>query len=162
MEEDKVDCLVWIVFESCYTNCLYGQNLGVAFEAREASRVREVMDCACSDQELPPTKAQAALRYDLDTSMILEEALTVTAPGGYAEGGSLYPLGLIHRSCTGLSSENKGEDWEFLRGHLQASHANKVVSHWAALGVELADLGSADLGILNDLKELIYTDSSIS
>ena len=90
------------------------------------------------------------------------EAPTVTADGGYAEGGSLYALGLIHGSRAGSSSEKKGEAREFLRGHLRASHANEVISHGAALGVGLTALGSADLGIVNELKELLYTDSAVA
>ena len=107
------------------------------------------------------TEAKAALRYALDASMILGEVPTVTYTGGYAKGISIYDLGLIHGSRTRSLSEKKGEAWEFLRGHLRASHANEVIIHWADLGVGLTDLVSTELGIVNDLKELLYTKSAM-
>ena len=38
MDKEKVDCVVRLVFERCYTDRLYGHALGVVFEARETSR----------------------------------------------------------------------------------------------------------------------------
>jgi 26S proteasome regulatory subunit N2 len=58
---------------------------------------------------------------------------TVSAQGGYAEGGSLYALGLIHGSHSGSSAEKRKETSDFIRTHLRASHANEVISHGAAL-----------------------------
>ncbi len=88
--------------------------------------------------------------------------VAVSATGGYAEGGSLYALGLIHGSHAGSSAEQRLTTTEFLRNHLRASHANEVISHGAALGVGLTALGSADLGIINELKEVVYTDSAVA
>ena len=162
LDKYKVDCLFPFVFERCYVNYRYGHALGILFEAWDIFRVQEVLDSACSDPRFTPTKAQAALMVALDASMILEEAPTVTAAEGYAEGGSIYTLGLIHRSRTRwLSSKNRGDNREFLHGKLWASNANKVIIHGVALGVGLTDLDSAGLGILNDLKELLYTKSDI-
>lgn len=87
---------------------------------------------------------------------------TVSSTGGYAEGGSLYALGLIHGSHAGSSTEKRAEASTFLRQHLRNSHANEVISHGAALGVGLTGLGSGDLDVVNELKELLYTDSAVA
>mmetsp|Transcript_6645 Transcript_6645/g.11182 ORF Transcript_6645/g.11182 Transcript_6645/m.11182 type:complete len:1130 (-) Transcript_6645:60-3449(-) len=87
---------------------------------------------------------------------------TVSATGGYAEGGSLYALGLIHGSHAGSSTEKRLEASTFLRKHLRNSHANEVISHGAALGVGLTSFGSADLEVVGELKELLYTDSAVA
>ncbi|KAL7535862.1 hypothetical protein ACHAXR_006778 [Thalassiosira sp. AJA248-18] len=87
---------------------------------------------------------------------------TVSSTGGYAEGGSLYALGLIHGSHAGSSTEKRSEAVTFLRNHLRNSHANEVISHGAALGVGLTSLGSCDLDVVNELKELLYTDSAVA
>jgi len=87
---------------------------------------------------------------------------TVSNQGGYAEGGSLYALGLIHGSHSGSSAEKRKETSDFIRTHLRASHANEVMSHGAALGVGLTSMGSADFVIVNELKELLDTDSAVA
>lgn len=46
--------------------------------------------------------------------------------------------------------------------HLRNSHANEPISHGAALGAGLTALGTNRLDIVNELKELIYTDSAVS
>ena len=86
----------------------------------------------------------------------------VSAEGGYAEGGSLYALGLIHGSHSGSSAEKRKETSDFIRTHLRASHANEVISHGAALGVGLTCMGSADFLVVNELKELLDTDSAVA
>jgi len=87
---------------------------------------------------------------------------TVSNTGGYAEGGSLYALGLIHGSHAGSSTSKRLEASQFLRNHLRNSHANEVISHGAALGVGLTSFGSGDLNVVNELKELLYTDSAVA
>lgn len=89
-------------------------------------------------------------------------AHTVSPSGGYAEGGSLYALGLIHGSHSGSSAEKRKETATFLRTHLRASHANEVISHGAALGVGLTSMGSGELTVVNELKELLDTDSAVA
>jgi len=89
------------------------------------------------------------------------EPQPVSSSGGYAEGGSLYALGLIHCPSTAAAKEKKNT-CEYLRRHLRASHANEVISHGAALGVGLTALGTADLEIVQELKELIETDSAVA
>lgn len=86
----------------------------------------------------------------------------VSTEGGYAEGGSLYALGLIHGSHSGSSAEKRKETSDFIRTHLRASHANEVISHGAALGVGLTSMGFADFAIVNELKELLDTDSAVA
>ena len=90
------------------------------------------------------------------------EIANVSPSGGYAEGGSLYALGLIHGSHPGSSAEKRKETADFLRTHLRASHANEVISHGAALGVGLTCMGSNDLSIVMELKELLDTDSAVA
>ena len=90
------------------------------------------------------------------------EDTPVTPAGGYAEGGSLYALGLIHGSNAAGDSTKRKDACEYLRNHLRRSHANEVISHGAALGVGLTAAGSHDMDIVNELKELLYTDSAIS
>ena len=52
--------------------------------------------------------------------------------------------------------------YQFLRNHLRASHANEVISHGAALGVGLTALASADVQLIQELKDLLYTDSAVA
>lgn len=86
----------------------------------------------------------------------------VSPSGGFAEGGSLYALGLIHGSHPGSSAEKRKETADFLRTHLRASHANEVISHGAALGVGLTSMGSGELAVVNELKEVLDTDSAVA
>jgi 26S proteasome regulatory subunit N2 len=85
-----------------------------------------------------------------------------TAAGGYAEGGSLFALGLIHGSNAACDSTKRKEACNYLRDHLRFSHANEVISHGASLAVGLTAAGSQDMEIVNELKELLYTDSAVS
>ena len=86
----------------------------------------------------------------------------VSSAGGFAEGGSLYALGLIHGSSVGSSAAKREEASTFLKNHLRNSHANEAISHGAALGVGLTALGTNDIDLVNDLKELLYTDSAVA
>lgn len=85
----------------------------------------------------------------------------VQTTGGYAEGGSLYALGLIHGSHDGIEYERRLATNHYLLNHLRHSHVNEPISHGAALGVGLTAIGANDVNILNELKELIYTDSAV-
>eukprot|EP00538_Stauroneis_constricta_P000289 CAMPEP_0119558490 /NCGR_PEP_ID=MMETSP1352-20130426/10819_1 /TAXON_ID=265584 /ORGANISM="Stauroneis constricta, Strain CCMP1120" /LENGTH=1070 /DNA_ID=CAMNT_0007605863 /DNA_START=207 /DNA_END=3419 /DNA_ORIENTATION=- len=86
----------------------------------------------------------------------------VSTTGGFAEGGSLYALGLIHGSHSGSSVEKLKETSDYLRTHLRASHANEVISHGAALGVGLTSMGTGKLSVVAELKELLDTDSAVA
>ena len=108
------------------------------------------------------TEAMHLLEPYLPANPSGEDASAVSTTGGYAEGGSLYALGLIHGSHSGSSAEKRKETADFLRTHLRASHANEVISHGAALGVGLTSMGSADVTIVNELKEVLDTDSAVA
>eukprot|EP00804_Cyclotella_cryptica_P014449 CCRYP_004793-RA/>CCRYP_004793-RA protein AED:0.00 eAED:0.00 QI:1630/-1/1/1/-1/1/1/124/625 len=111
------------------------------------------------------TEAMTLLEPYLPPSPPTDDAAaehTVSTTGGYSEGGSLYALGLIHGSHVGSDSAKRAEANAFLRRHLRSSHANEVISHGAALGVGLTSFGSWDLDVVNELKELLYTDSAVS
>ena len=86
---------------------------------------------------------------------------TPSASGGYAEGGSLYALGLIHAQASSCATQRL-ETCHYLRRHLRQSHVNEVLSHGAALGVGLTAMGTADPIILHELKELLDTDSAVA
>lgn len=86
----------------------------------------------------------------------------VAEEGGYAEAGALYALGLIHGSHPAISQEARGSALDVLRTHLRRSHVNEVLSHGAALGVGLTAMGSADAAIVQELKEVLDTDSAIA
>lgn len=107
-------------------------------------------------------EAMHLLQPYLPKDPVAEGATAVSPTGGYAEGGSLYALGLIHGSQALTSSSQRQETTEFLRKHLRASHANEVMSHGAALGVGLTAMGTADLSIVNELKEVLDTDSAVA
>jgi 26S proteasome regulatory subunit N2 len=92
----------------------------------------------------------------------MEAGNEVSPTGGYAEGGSLYALGLIHGSQAGSAAVNRAETNIFLRKHLRASHANEVIGHGAALGVGLTAMGSANRDVCRELKQLLDTDSAVA
>ncbi|GKZ00887.1 hypothetical protein MPSEU_001040400 [Mayamaea pseudoterrestris] len=108
------------------------------------------------------TEAMSLLQPYLPQDPSEDDAGAVTTTGGYAEGGSLYALGLVHGSQAGSAADKRQEATDFIRKHLRASHANEVISHGAALGVGLTAMGSADLAIVNELKELLDTDSAVA
>lgn len=108
------------------------------------------------------TEAMHLLEPYLPANPSDEGGGNVSPTGGYAEGGSLYALGLIHGSHAGSSAEKRNETADFLRTHLRASHANEVISHGAALGVGLTSMGSNELSIVNELKDLLDTDSAVA
>eukprot|EP00529_Nitzschia_sp_RCC80_P003101 CAMPEP_0113489976 /NCGR_PEP_ID=MMETSP0014_2-20120614/26804_1 /TAXON_ID=2857 /ORGANISM="Nitzschia sp." /LENGTH=1061 /DNA_ID=CAMNT_0000383725 /DNA_START=333 /DNA_END=3518 /DNA_ORIENTATION=- /assembly_acc=CAM_ASM_000159 len=108
------------------------------------------------------TEAMHLLEPYLPPNPSDDGAAPVTDGGGYAEGGSLYALGLIHGSHSGSSAEKRQETAEFLRTHLRLSHANEVISHGAALGVGLTCMGSAKVAVVNELKEVLDTDSAVA
>jgi 26S proteasome regulatory subunit N2 len=62
----------------------------------------------------------------------------------------------------GSDAAKRNEANSFLRKHLRASHANEVISHGAALGVGLTSFGSGNVEVVNELKELLYTDSAVA
>lgn len=86
----------------------------------------------------------------------------VSPAGGYAEGGSLYALGLIHGASAASDAGKRQETADYVRKHLRASHANEVISHGACLAVGLTCMGSADLVVVHELKEVLDTDFAVA
>ncbi|GMI08303.1 hypothetical protein TrVE_jg10477 [Triparma verrucosa] len=89
------------------------------------------------------------------------EGGAVAATGGYAEGGALMALGLIHgkpNCATALRTSTT----RYLRDQLRTNSANETICHGAALGVGLSGLGCRDATIFNELKEVLYTDSAVA
>jgi 26S proteasome regulatory subunit N2 len=103
---------------------------------------------------LPPTP------NDIDPTAPV--APPVSSTGGYAEGGSLYALGIIHGCDAGSCSDLRKQANDLLRSHLRSSHANEAISHGAALGVGLTAMGTNNIDILQELKEVLYTDSAVA
>ena len=62
------------------------------------------------------------------------EGGAIAANGGYAEGGALLALGLIHGKPNCASSKRKATV-AYLRSQLRANQANEVVCHGAAMGM---------------------------
>jgi len=103
----------------------------------------------------------------------VEEAMTLLEPylpadgvvvgvnEGFAEGGALYALGLVHCKAT-LSTEIRKTTTEYLREKLRSSMNNEIMSHGAALGVGLSAMGTHSTSLYNELKDLLYMDSAVS
>jgi 26S proteasome regulatory subunit N2 len=91
-----------------------------------------------------------------------DEGGIVSPTGGYAEGGSLYALGLIHGSSGASNAEKRREVATFVRRHLRASHANEAIAHGACLAVGLTCLGSADAAVVHELKDVLDTDFAVA
>lgn len=83
------------------------------------------------------------------------------AASRYIKGGSLYGLGLIY---AGFGSDIL----EYLKGHVveNSSRANDgdvdVLLHGASLGLGLAAMGTNDMSVVEELREIIYNDSANS
>lgn len=81
----------------------------------------------------------------------------------YAQGGALYALGLIHAS-TSIGAEARHSASQYLRGQLQEANtsSNEVLSHGAALGIGLAEFGSKNMSVCEELKDLLMNDSAVA
>ncbi|KXZ53597.1 hypothetical protein GPECTOR_6g514 [Gonium pectorale] len=87
----------------------------------------------------------------------LPRAGAAAAAGGgspYSEGGALYALGLIYA--------NHGADIRpFLLESLRGT-SNEVTQHGACLGLGLAALGTDDDEAVEDVKNVLYSDSAVA
>lgn len=72
----------------------------------------------------------------------------------YSEGGSLYALGLIH------SNHSVGIR-EYIMEFLKETQ-NEVIQHGACLGLGIAGIGSEDVTIFEEIKNILYNDNAIS
>ena len=82
--------------------------------------------------------------------------------GGFAEGGSLYALGLIHGSSGMTNTDKRRDAAAFCRKHLRASHVNDAISHGACLAVGLTCFGSMDPQVVLELKSVLDTDFAVA
>ncbi|GFR48946.1 hypothetical protein Agub_g10960, partial [Astrephomene gubernaculifera] len=85
-------------------------------------------------------------------------AAAAAAGGGggspFSEGGALYALGLIYA--------NHGQDVRpFLLESLRGT-SNEVTQHGACLGLGLAALGTDDEEAVEDVKNVLYSDSAVA
>ena len=72
----------------------------------------------------------------------------------YSHGGSLYAFGLIY-------ANHEGWAVDFIRNKFKEA-TEEVVQHGGALGLGLAGMATADEGIFEDLKQVLYSDSAIN
>lgn len=78
----------------------------------------------------------------------------------YTQGGSLYALGIIFAG-------HGREVIEYLRNQVVEGsgiqgHEDEVVLHGAALGLGVAGMGSGNVEIYEELKNILYSDSAIA
>ena len=73
---------------------------------------------------------------------------------GYAEGGGLYALGLIH-------ANHGGEITEYLLGQLKDASCEKV-KHGGCLGLGLAAMGTHRADVYEQLKFCLYQDDAVT
>ena len=72
----------------------------------------------------------------------------------YSQGGSLYAFGLIY-------ANHEGWAVDLIRDHFKKA-TEEVVQHGGALGLGVAGMATADEGIYEDLKSVLYTDSAVN
>ncbi|KAG2454480.1 hypothetical protein HYH02_001498 [Chlamydomonas schloesseri] len=72
----------------------------------------------------------------------------------YSEGGALYALGLIY-------ANHGGDIRPFLLESLRGT-SNETTQHGACLGLGLAALGTDDEEALEDVKNVLYSDSAVA
>ena len=73
---------------------------------------------------------------------------------GYAEGGGLYALGLIH-------ANHGGEITEYLLGQVKET-TNEMIKHAGCLGLGLASTGTHRADVYEQLKFFLYQDDAVT
>jgi len=76
-----------------------------------------------------------------------------SAASSFSEGGALYALGLIH-------ANHGGSILQYLRDALANCNGDTTVQHGACLGLGTAGMATADLGIYEDLKGVLFLDDA--
>ena len=79
---------------------------------------------------------------------------TGASSSGYAEGGGLYALGLIH-------ANHGGEISEYLLGQVKEATCEKV-KHGGCLGLGLAAMGTHRADVYDQLKFCLYQDDAVT
>ncbi|KAF0686226.1 Aste57867_21931 [Aphanomyces stellatus] len=100
----------------------------------------------------------------------VRESMNLLAPylpqGGvstspYSEGGALYALGLIHAN-QGVTSASSTTTLEYLRTALRNSGTDETVQHGACLGIGLAAMGTHNMELYEELKNIMFTDNAVA
>lgn len=92
---------------------------------------------------------------------ILNPYLPGNTSNAYANGGSLYGLGLIYAG-------QHNEVLQYLRDYMNENFGNisnkdtDVTVHGACLGIGISAMGLADENLCDDLKAVLYADSAVS
>ncbi|GAA6007268.1 hypothetical protein JCM10207_001565 [Rhodosporidiobolus poonsookiae] len=73
----------------------------------------------------------------------------------YAEGGSLYALGLVN------ANHGSAETVGYLRGEMEGSQ-EEIIQHGAALGLGVAAMGSANEEVYDSLRTILFNDSAVA
>lgn len=77
----------------------------------------------------------------------------------FSEGGGLYALGLIH--CSSGAAANDASV-KYLLDSLKNAGTQEPVQHGACLGLGLAAMGSARSDVLDELRNVLYTDNAVA
>merc|ERR1719367_1001153 len=97
------------------------------------------------------------LRDNLDWLSLMHSYLpkdSTATSSGYAEGGGLFALGLIH-------ANHGGEITEYLLGQLKDATCEKV-KHGGCLGLGLAAMGTHRADVYEQLKFCLYQDDAVT
>jgi len=79
---------------------------------------------------------------------------TAGTSSGYAEGGGLYALGLIH-------ANHGGDITEYLLGQVKEA-TNEMIKHGGCLGLGLASMGTHRADVYEQLKFFLYQDDAVT
>merc|ERR1719394_1318760 len=95
--------------------------------------------------------------HEKDSLSLMQSYLPKDSAGtssGYAEGGGLYALGLIH-------ANHGGDITEYLLGQLKEASCEKV-KHGGCLGLGLAAMGTHRADVYEQLKFCLYQDDAVT
>ena len=102
----KLQSVVQIMFERCYQDRTYQHALGVALEAREASKVKEILDHCHASPSTSTSKAEffALLQWTLEASLTLVGSKSLRVEVVQVLAANLEALWL--ESCTAMKMGN--------------------------------------------------------
>ena len=102
----KLQSVVQIMFERCYKDQTYQHALGVALEAREASKVKEILDHCHSSTSTSTSKTEffALLQWTLEASLTLVGCQSLRVEVVQVLAANLEALWL--ESCTAMKMGN--------------------------------------------------------
>jgi 26S proteasome regulatory subunit N2 len=76
----------------------------------------------------------------------------------YSESGALYALGLIHANKGG---NGDSQTITYLANALRNCGENEITQHGACLGIGLAAMATGNEGLLDMLRNVLFTDSAV-